>query len=95
MICKWGCDDTSGQSRYKQKFIDDYVGKFGDANIFFTSLVPLQLISIDKITNAKTVVWKNPRPSSPRFCIPLRIQFHHENTKATVNEVDNIKEQVD
>ena len=71
------------------------MGKFDDANVFFTSLVPLQLISIDQITNAKTVVWKNPKPSFPRFCRPLRIQFLHETTGATVTEVDNIKEQVD
>ena len=95
LICKWGCDGTSGQSRYKQKFTDDYVDKFADTNIFFPSIVPLQFISIDEITNAKTVVWKNPRPSSPRFFRPLRIQFLHENTKATVTELDNINEQVD
>ena len=71
------------------------MGKFDDANIFFTSLLPLQLISIDKITNAKTVVWKNSRPSAPGFCTIRRIPFLHENTDATATEIDNIKEQVD
>ena len=47
------------------------------------------------MTNANTVVCKNPRPSYPRFCRPLKIQFLHENTEATVIEVDNIKEQID
>lgn len=40
LICKWGCDGTSGQNMYKQKFSDDD-GSKSDANIFFTSLVPL------------------------------------------------------
>lgn len=39
--CKWGCDGSSGQSVYKQKFAED--GK-SDENVFYTSLVPLQLI---------------------------------------------------
>lgn len=80
------------QSRYKRKFTDDYVGKFDDANSYFTSLVPLRRISFDKITNAKTVVWKNPTHSSPRFCRPFRIS--NKNTAETVTEVDNVKEQV-
>jgi len=92
LICKWGCDGSSGQSMYKQKFSDDD-GSKSDSNIFFTSLVPLQLVSINQVTNAEIIVWKNPRPSSPRFCRPIRIQFLHENTEATVNEVDCIKEQ--
>ncbi|KYN10861.1 hypothetical protein ALC57_16988 [Trachymyrmex cornetzi] len=37
-ISKWGCDGSSGQSEYKQKFIDD---SKSDANVFFTSVVPL------------------------------------------------------
>jgi hypothetical protein len=43
-ICKWGCDGSSGQSVYKQKFTDDSIS---DANVFFTSVVPLQLASVD------------------------------------------------
>ena len=43
----------------------------------------------------QTVIWKNPRPSSPCFCRPLRIQSLHEDTEANLTEVDNIKEQVD
>jgi len=32
LICKWGCDGTSGHSRYKQKFSDDK----GMMQIFFS-----------------------------------------------------------
>ncbi|KAK4883413.1 hypothetical protein RN001_006732 [Aquatica leii] len=89
LICKWGCDGTSGQSTYKQKFSDGD-GNKTDANIFFISLVPLQMF--DRV-NAHVIIWKNARPSSPRFCRPIKIQFLHETAKATRVEVDCIKEQ--
>lgn len=90
LICKWGCDGTSGQNMFKQTFSNDD-GTKSDSNIFFTSLVPVQLLSVENDT--EIVVWKNPRPSSPRFCRPIRIQFLHENTKDTVIETDYIKDQ--
>lgn len=91
LICKWGCDGSSGQSAYKQRFEDDSIS---DSNVFFTSVVPLQLVSVDRKSNAKIVIWKNPRPSSPRFCRPLRLQFLHENTESTVNEERYINDQI-
>jgi hypothetical protein len=86
LICKWGCDGSSGHSIFKQKFDD--ISK-SDESIFFTSLVPLQLIS----THDKTIVWKNPRPSSSRFCRPIRIQFLHEDVETTVKEMKYVQEQ--
>lgn len=88
LICKWGCDGSSGQSRYKQKFSDE---SKTDESVFFTSIVPLQLTHTNKVTNKTTVIWKNPRPSSPRFCRPIRIQFLHETTEITIQETDYIK----
>jgi hypothetical protein len=90
-ICKWGCDGSSGQNEYKHTIIDD---SKSDANVFFTSVVPLQLMSVDHESKAQIVVWKNPRPSSPRFCRPLRLQFLHEDRESTVNEVQHIEEQI-
>ncbi|XP_071635291.1 uncharacterized protein [Temnothorax longispinosus] len=93
LICKWGCDGSSGHSKYKQKFIDDE--RNTDESILFTSIVPLQFIHTDKVTNKTTIIWKNPRPSSPRFCRPIRIQFLHETTEITIQETDYIKKQID
>lgn len=92
LICKWGCDGTSGQSTFKQKFADDD-GTKTDANIFFTSLVPLELFSIDKKNNSKIIVWKNPRTSSPRFCRPIKIEFLHETAEVARSEVERIKDE--
>lgn len=40
LICKWGCNRTSVQSTFKQKFSDDDDGSKSDAYIFFTSFMP-------------------------------------------------------
>jgi len=93
LICKWGCDGSSGQSIYKQKFTED--GK-SDENVFFTSLVPLLLVCKDSNdSNNEIVAWKNPRPSSPRFCRPIKLQFLHENVESTISEVNDIEQQVE
>ncbi|KAK7791956.1 hypothetical protein R5R35_004579 [Gryllus longicercus] len=94
LICKWGCDGTSGQSTFKQKFDDDSEGTKTDANIFFVSIVPLQILSVEKSTQKQIVIWKNPRPSSPRFCRPLKIEFLHETAESTRLIVNDIQDQV-
>lgn len=88
LYCKWGCDGSSGQSLYKQKFTED--GQ-SDESVFFTSLVPLQLTDV----NETVIVWKNPRPSSPRFCRPIRLQFMQENVESTVEVVNDTNEQIE
>lgn len=92
LICKWGCDESSGQSVYKQKFTED---EKSDENVFFSLFVPLQLVCKDSESNTEIVVWKNPRPLSPRFCRPIKLQFLHENVESTVNEVDDIEQQIE
>lgn len=91
-IFKWGCDGSSGQSEYKQKFSNE---NSSDSHIFLTSLVPLEIIGRDNDTKKEIVVWKNPRPSSPRFCRPIRVQFLRETVKSTCDEVSYVKNQIE
>lgn len=60
LISKWGFDGASGQSFYKQGFTDNIVDidKPRDESVFTISLVPLKLLSGDKI------VCENLQPSS-------------------------------
>lgn len=51
----------------------------------------LQLVCF--ANNTESVLWENPRPFSQRFCWPIRIQFLHKNTEATVNETEYIKDE--
>ncbi|CAH0546850.1 unnamed protein product [Brassicogethes aeneus] len=89
LILKWGCDGSTGQE-YKQKFSDK---DSSDANIFFTSTVPLQLSVVNE-NHENIVVWQNPRPSSSRFCRPIRLQFLKESVKSTREEQKYIEQQI-
>lgn len=91
LILKWGFDGSSGHSEYKQRFADK---NSSDATILLTSLVPLRMIAVSKNSNEEEIVWANPRPSSPRFCRPIRIQFLRENVETSLAEERHIKNQI-
>lgn len=84
MISKWGCDGSQ-QTRYKQKLDDETAS---DASIFQSSLVPLQILSKEKI------IWQNPTPSSPRYCRPIRIIFAKESVDLTNSEITYIQDAI-
>ncbi|XP_049301884.1 uncharacterized protein LOC125775388 [Bactrocera dorsalis] len=48
-----------------------------------TSIVPVKLVCEEKI------IWQNPRPSSTRFCRPLRMSFEKESARVSVAEKKN------
>jgi len=81
LIGKWGFDGSTGHSEYKQKFSN---GDLDDRSLFVTSYVPLQLVT--QIDN--TIIWKNPRPSSTRYCRPIRFQFKKETAKVSKDEAE-------
>ena len=86
LLCKWGFDGSSGQSQYKQAWLDEKSSS--DESVFVTSMVPLAL------TGNGTEVWRNPRPSSTRYCRPIRLQFIHENREAIKEEEKYIQKQI-
>ncbi|PZC78080.1 hypothetical protein B5X24_HaOG202615 [Helicoverpa armigera] len=86
LISKWGCDGSQ-QMQYKMKFENE---ADSDANIFQSSMVPLQLIYGPE----RKILWQNPTPSSPRYCRPIRIRFIKETTDVTNEEIDYIKSQI-
>lgn len=88
LLVKWGFDGSSGHAEYKQKFENDD-GESSDSNMFITSLVPIKAD-----VNGK-VLFQNPRPSSTRFCRPVRIQLVSETTEVSINEKKHIENQID
>lgn len=90
LLVKWGCDGSTGHSQYKQQFTDSGLG---DGDIFLTSLVPLQLY-YQKEDGEKIIVWQNPRPSSTRFCRPIRFQFKKETLELTLQEKIHVENQI-
>ncbi|KAG8237915.1 hypothetical protein J437_LFUL018024 [Ladona fulva] len=89
LISKWGCDGSSGHSIYKQSAEYD----FDENSLFFTSVVPLQLYTFDE-NSEKVVVWQNPKPSSTRYCRPLRLEFIKETTSHIQAAINSVEEEI-
>lgn len=91
---KWGCDGSSGQSEYMQKFSNPLMD-ISDSNLFMTLIVPLNMTLAE---NQIKYVWKNPRPSS-RYCRALKFEFIKEildlirqERTCVENEIKNLRE---
>lgn len=93
LISKWGCDGNSGHSIYKQKSANNEKLLI-DRNLFMTCLVPLQLF-VHSDNGDKIIVWQNSRPSSTRFCRPVKLQFMKETTEVILQEKKYMDEQIE
>ncbi|OXA46867.1 hypothetical protein Fcan01_18208 [Folsomia candida] len=85
LICSWGFDGSSGQSRYKQKSSTS----FDDSSIFATTLTPIRLTAANG-----TVIWNNSSPQSIRFCRPLHLQYIKESQEKILNEQKYVEDQI-
>ncbi|XP_071579320.1 uncharacterized protein [Temnothorax nylanderi] len=45
--------------------------------------------------SSNTAIWKNPRPSSTRFCRPIRVQWLHETDEVSKAEEAYLNQQID
>lgn len=77
--CKWGIDGSTGHSQYKQAGVQQ------DDRMLVTTLVPLQLE-----TGVGEVIWRNPTPSSTRFCRPIRLQLATETKAVSQEELQRV-----
>lgn len=92
ILYKWGCDGSSSQARYKQIFHTS--NDINDSNIFMFSLVPLPL-RCTKVDHPSTIVlWKNPCPSSTRYCRPIKFEFKKETIESTLEEVNAVEKEI-
>lgn len=89
LISKWGCDGSSGHSEYKQTFEEENAS---DASMFLTSLVPLCL---HEKGERSLVYWKNPTPSSTRYCRPIRFEFIKETPESTTREISRMNTEIE
>lgn len=89
---KWGLDGISSHNHYKQRFNNTEEGF--DNSIFLTSIVSVLLKTISEENNEQNIFWKNPHPSSTKYCRPVHIQFKKESTDSIKNEITNIQNQI-
>lgn len=91
MTYKWGFDGSSNHSMYKQKFYESFEST--DSDLLLTSIVPLKLTA--KNDQVEEILWMNPRTSSTRFCIPIKIEFIKESKNVITRENEYIEQQID
>lgn len=84
-VYKWGCDGSSGHSTYHQSFSNS---DNSDEHLFAVCIVPLQILK------GNTLLWQNSRPSSTRFCRPIKLICKKETTELVTVEIDKIKQQI-
>ncbi|GBP07525.1 SCAN domain-containing protein 3 [Eumeta japonica] len=65
-----------------------------DGSMFLTSYCPLLLICKSNTSDPDQIVWKNPRPSSTRYCRPIRFQFAKESKELSVQEETYFKNKI-
>lgn len=95
MIYKWGVDGSSGQKEYKQKITEGSSQEnTSDSNLMLSSLVPIQLYGYEKNSSNKKVIWQNPRPSSTRYCRPIKFEFKKETKETIKQEYEYINNQI-
>lgn len=87
LICKYGCDGSSGHSNYKQKWTEE---NLQDSSMFLTAIVPLRLV----IDGSAKILWENPRPSSTFFALPLKMQWTTETSDLIRDEENYVKNQL-
>lgn len=90
LIHKWGCDGSSGHSNYKQKFTEENGTSLNDSSLFAVCIVPLQL----QTSSNNNILWNNPRPSSTRYCRPIKLIFEKETNEVSKREIGYIENQI-
>lgn len=78
---KWGFDGSAGSHEWRQR-------DSREADLFCASLIPLYL----KCT--EDTVWRNPVPSSVRFCRPLSIQGGKESPELAYEAQVRVESQI-
>lgn len=91
LVSKWGCDGASGQSEYKQSSVE--LGQFSDKHLFMMSMVPIKLMHSD-VSTSSSILWKNPRPSSTKYCRPIMFEYAKETSEKTKEEVAIVEAQI-
>lgn len=87
LYVKYGFDGTA-LVPYKQRWQNN---ASSDEHLLCTSLVPLQLRDVD----TGEIVWKNPRPSSPKLCRPIKFEFVKETKAVIQKEEEYLNDQID
>ena len=76
LVSKWGFDSATGQHLYHQK-TNQPDENVDENSLFVTNVVPLRVFQQN---DPSKVIWKNPTPSSTRYCRQLSFEYKKETT---------------
>lgn len=96
LTLKWGADGSSGLQKFHQKPTDESLNIFGlqgEGNVFIISLVPLILTGISE-AGEEAIIWENPKPSSHRWCRPIKLLYLKESKELVCHEINAIKKEI-
>lgn len=79
LISKWGFDGASCQSLYKPR----------DDSIFTTCLIPLKLVC------GSITIWENLKPSSTKYCRPVKFEFVKKNDEIIRREYQRTSTEIE
>lgn len=80
LYSKWGMDGASSQQVLQNKSDNNNQHYGCEESVFVICFVPLELKQDDNC------IWKNDRPSSVRYCRPIKFLFIKENPINTLHE---------
>ncbi len=86
-------DSTTDQSLYKTHLAAS-AALCDLSSIFLTSLVPLQLITAAGDVQHQVEIWRNPTPSSTRYCRPIEFNFQKETEDTVLRQQKKIVDQI-
>jgi hypothetical protein len=86
---KYGCDGSSGFSKYKQQSenLED------DSTMFASNLVPLQMTCV--VNGRRVTLYHNQLSNSPFGCRPLRFCFQKETNTVIRTEGNRMKNEAE
>lgn len=90
ILYKCGGDGSGEHSLHKINFSTPEISY---SHLFIVAVSPIQIFIEDE-EQQKLVIWRNPHPSSPRFCRPLRFIFSKEMSTLIQREMSCLNEQI-
>lgn len=108
LLSKWGCDGSSGHSEYKQTPVpirsetssdedEDDAPSLppSDSHLFLFSLQPLSLVGTEETTGNEITLWRNKKPSSTKYCRPIKFLYIKETAEVIKAEVQKMRSQIE
>lgn len=91
LLSKWGFDSSTGQSVYNQVTTQNTEG-VAEKSLFVVSVVPVKMYFKN---NPNKIIWKNPTPSSTRFCRQKSFEYMKETDEVTRAKKNSIQLEID